>query len=49
MISRHSFRILAPLIALVSCLGTALAQQVTGTLGAPGATSMAFWMPKVSC
>ena len=39
MISRYPFRILAPLIVLASCLGTALAQQVTGTLGAPGATS----------
>jgi hypothetical protein len=39
MISRYPFRILAPLIALASCLGTASAQQVTGTLGAPGATS----------
>ena len=39
MISRYSFRILAPLIALASCLGTASAQQVTGTLGSPGATT----------
>ena len=39
MISRYPFRILAPLIALVSCLGTASAQQVTGALGSPGATT----------
>ena len=39
MISRFPLRILALLLALASCLGTASAQQVTAALGSPDATT----------
>ena len=39
MNARHVFRLLASAIAVASCLGSASAQQVTGTLGSPSATT----------
>ena len=39
MIARHVFKLLASVIAIASCLGTASAQQVSGVLGSPSATT----------
>ena len=39
MNGRHILRLLASAMAVASCLGSASAQQVTGTLGAPSATT----------
>jgi len=36
---RHAFKLLASVAAVASCIGTASAQQVTGVLGSPGATT----------
>ncbi len=37
--SRHAFKLLASVAAVASCLGSASAQQVTGVLGSPSATT----------
>ena len=36
---RHAFKLLASVAAVASCLGSASAQQVTGVLGSPSATT----------
>jgi arylsulfatase A-like enzyme len=36
---RHAFKLLASVAAVASCLGSAAAQQVTGVLGSPSATT----------
>jgi len=39
MNAQHVFKLLASAVAIASCLGSASAQQVTGVLGSPGATT----------
>ena len=39
MNAQHVFKMLASAVAIASCLGSASAQQVTGVLGSPGATT----------
>jgi len=39
MNARHGFRLLTSVVAIASCLGSASAQQVTGVLGSPSATT----------
>jgi len=39
MNARHVVRLLTSAVAIASCLGSASAQQVTGVLGSPGATT----------
>jgi hypothetical protein len=39
MIARHVFKLLTTAFAAASCFGSASAQQVTGVLGSPGATT----------
>ena len=39
MSARHGFRLLTTVVAVASCLGSASAQQVTGVLGSPSATT----------
>src|SRR5260221_8307350 len=36
---RHLFELLVSVVAVAACLGTASAQQVTGVLGSPSATT----------
>ena len=35
----HVFKLLTSVVAVASCLGSASAQQVTGVLGSPSATT----------
>ncbi len=39
MDARHVFKLLTSVVAIASCLGSASAQQVTGVLGSPSATT----------
>jgi len=39
MNARHAFKLLTSAVAIASCLGSASAQQVTGVLGSPSATT----------
>ena len=39
MNARHVFKLLTSVVAMASCVGSALAQQVTGVLGSPNATT----------
>ncbi len=39
MNARHVFKLLTSVVAIASCLGSASAQQVTGVLGSPSATT----------
>ena len=39
MTARHMSKLLTAMVAVATCLGSALAQQVTGTLGSPSATT----------
>ena len=39
MKARHAFKLLTSVVAIASCLGSASAQQVTGVLGSPSATT----------